>query len=52
MDRKINHACEQITRTAELIQQGHPDLPPLDGSPPTGTRRHTGGLLQPVLTTY
>ena len=38
VDRKINYACEQITRTAELIQQGHPDLPPLDG-------RHLRGLV-------
>ena len=36
VDRKINRACQQITRTAELILRNHPDLPKLEGRPMRG----------------
>ena len=31
IDQKLNKACRQISRTAELIREGHPDLPPSNG---------------------
>lgn len=36
LDRNLNRACDQITRTADLIRQGHPDLPIPDGRPLRG----------------
>lgn len=36
LDRNLNRACDQISRTADLIRQGHPDLPTPDGRPLRG----------------
>lgn len=36
LDRGINLACRQITRTAELIQSGHPKFSHLQGPPLRG----------------
>ena len=36
IDQKLNKACRQISRTAELIRGGHPDLPPSNGRPLRG----------------
>ena len=36
MDRGINHACQQITRTATLMEGGHPDFPDLRDRPLRG----------------
>ena len=36
LDRNLNWACDQITRTADLIRQGHPDLPVPAGRPLRG----------------
>ena len=36
VDRKLNRACDQISRTAKLMGQGHPKLPALNGRPLRG----------------
>ena len=36
VSRHINKACRQITRTAELIEEGHPNFPDLGGRPIRG----------------
>ena len=36
MDRGINRACQQITRTATLMEAGHPGFPNLRGRPLRG----------------
>ena len=36
VSRHINKACRQITRTAELIEDGHPNFPDLGGRPLRG----------------
>ena len=36
LDRNLKKACGQISRTAELIQEGHPELPTQSGQPLRG----------------
>lgn len=50
---RINQACNQISRTAKLIKESHPDLPALDGRPVRGlvvTREDHFNLLMPFIT--
>ena len=53
MQKKIEKACRQITTSAALIDQGHPDFPALAGRPMRGlvvTREQYFNLPLPFLT--
>lgn len=53
VERNVQRACKQITRSAELIEQGHPDFPALDGRQMRGlviTREPYFNLPLPFLT--
>ncbi|MYI61524.1 MAG: hypothetical protein F4105_07640 [Gemmatimonadetes bacterium] len=53
VERNIQRACQQITKSAALIEQGHPDFPALDGRQMRGlvvTREPYFNLPLPFLT--
>ena len=53
VERNIERACKQITRSASLIEQGHPDFPTLNGRQMRGlvvTREQYFNLPMPFLT--
>ena len=53
VERNIERACRQITRSATLIEQGHPDFPALNGRQMRGfvvTREQYFNLPLPFLT--
>lgn len=53
--RKIERACEQITKSADLIKEGHPSFPDLRGRPMRGlviTREAYFNLSMPFLANF